>query len=72
MKYGIFVVLGMLFGTGVVGKFEKDMQVKQLEQYCELVYLRQSTGDETIGWPDYLNVYEEQCTSDGALRPEYK
>ena len=46
---------------------DKGTVQAEQEQYCDMVHLfRESKGD--LGWPDYQQVYAQQCTPDGKLR----
>lgn len=29
--------------------------------YCEMVDIRRNSGDPNLGWPDYKEVYDEEC-----------
>lgn len=42
---------------------EKEAE-QELTIYCEMVQLRRDTGDPTIGWPDYRNIYDSECLGD--------
>lgn len=33
----------------------------ELDLYCEMVGIRKATNDPLLGWPDYKQIYEEQC-----------
>jgi hypothetical protein len=63
-------LLGIMFALfAIVGAMEKQNTIKAMEQYCDLVYINRV--DKEVGWPDYKNVFVEQCTPEGKLRPMF-
>lgn len=61
---------GVMFGIlAIVGAMEKQDTVKAMEQYCDLVAMH--TMDPDVGWPDYKNIFKEQCTPEGRLQPQF-
>lgn len=62
-------LLGLMFaGFCLVGIMERQDQLKAMEQYCELVAMHKFDPD--VGWPDYNNVFDEQCTPEGNVQPQ--
>lgn len=71
MRYSTLVTIAMV--AVLVGVLSLDRQTEAIEaaQYCQLVKQGKDTGGH-LGWPDYKGVYDEQCTPEGKLRPEYR
>lgn len=44
----------------ILGSVEEDDQAMQLENYCQMVELN-IQSDGVHGWPDYKNIYSDQC-----------
>lgn len=61
MKNFGLILLGaaLIYSIGHATGERDDLAMQQAE-YCEMVELfKQTNGD--AGWPDYRNIYSEQC-----------
>lgn len=62
-----FLILGIVAGLTVSavlsGPDELEMEQRQ---YCEMVALNRE--DPTLGWPDFNNTYDSECTHENGTR----
>jgi hypothetical protein len=56
-----FLILGLAIGAAlsVLGAGPDELEMQQ-QQYCEMVALHRA--DPTVGWPDYNESYDKECT----------
>lgn len=65
--YPALMLLGALLALAVGGIFDKQTMDMEQAQYCLMVHdFKRSDG--AIGWPDYAESYDKECTADGKVR----
>lgn len=62
------VACAVYFGIALVGYMERQDQLMEMRQYCQMVHMWRQSGGE-VGWPDYAEAYAQQCDG-GTVRPE--
>lgn len=54
----LVIILALIAGLDMDAEKEAETDLKL---YCEMVEIRQTTGNPNLGWPDYKGIYEREC-----------
>lgn len=65
--YPLFLLLGVCLAMLALGYVENTFPDRTQEQYCRMVH-DYRTSDGVIGWPDYDNRFDADCTPEGEVR----
>lgn len=67
---GVALAALALVAMAIVGRMDYEDAEKEAAFYCYMVALH--NRDASLGWPDYKDIYMDQCDEVGALLPPDK